>query len=345
MDFKKLNEKLEKYIESNITEFAKLDKLCDLDKHLSESGRYIGLKNSKYGIYRYVRTTQKFNGSWNYDYKLISPEFTSEQEAVKWFAEDLLNNNGEETLYTCIKEGSLKIYSDKLNAQLGTTNINAGTLKTSLRFPSGDNKGIEPLPNYKLEPNKAKANNLRRDYIQTHGKAYEGLNEKVPTYAEGGPLLVPIEPSEQEKQDRALVKDLFRWTDKIEGKDFKWNAREQSFGLNCFMERKDPSKYGEPCISAFLRLDLPSNHMYFDKNYIRLELGLDRYAPSDKELETELKNTFISTKEDLQSLGFTEIKESRSYRENWLDGYMYFDTVDECINKWKELAPIIIKGK
>ena len=183
---------------------------------------------------------------------------------------------------------------------------------------------------------------LEGDYIKTYSNVYKSLNEKVPTYAEGGPLLVPIEPTEQRKQDRALVKDLFEWSNKIEGKDFKWNVREQSFGLNCFIERKDLNKYGEPCISAFLRLDLPSNHMYFDKNYIQVELGLDRYAPSDKELERKLKNDFVSTKEDLQNLGFTEIKESRSYGENWLYGYMYFDTIEECINKWKELLPVLI---
>ena len=179
-------------------------------------------------------------------------------------------------------------------------------------------------------------------------KLNEQLNtilERIPTYAEGGPLLIPVEPEEQRKQDRELVKDLFRWTDKIEGTEFKWDAREQYTGVNCFTERKDESKYGSPCISAFIRFDLPSYHMDDDKNYIRLELGLDRYAPRDKELEKQLKDNFVSTKEDLQNLGFTEIKESRSGGEDWIDGYMYFDSVEECISKWKELAPIIISGK
>ena len=176
-------------------------------------------------------------------------------------------------------------------------------------------------------------------------KILESLDEKVPTYSQGGPLLVPIEPTEQRKQDRALVKDLFRWSDKIEGTEFKWNAREQYTGVNCFAERKDEGKYGRPCISAYIRLDLPSYHMEDDKNSIRLELGLDRYAPRDKELEKQLKNKFVSTKEDLQNLGFTEIKESRSGGEDWIDGYMYFNSAEECISKWKELAPIIIKGK
>ena len=345
MSIKQLKEELEKFIESNLPEFQKMDKLCDLDKHLSESGRYIGMKDSKYGIYRYVRTTQKFDGSWNYDYKLISPEFNKEQEAIEWFANDLLDKNSEEDLYSCIKEGSFVIYDAKLNAQLGTTNIKSGKLNTNPKFPTGDNKGIDPVPNYMLEPNKAKANNLRRDYIKTHGKTYEGLNEKVPTYSEGGPLLVPIEPTEQRKQDRELVKDLFRWSDKIEGTEFKWDAREQYTGVNCFIERKNDSIYGRPCISAYIRLDLPSYHMEDDKNYIQLELGLDRYAPRDKELEKQLKNKFVSTKEDLQNLGFTEIKESRSGGEDWLDGYMYFNTPEECISKWKELAPIIIEEK
>lgn len=173
----------------------------------------------------------------------------------------------------------------------------------------------------------------------------ESLNEKVPTYSEGGPLLVPIEPTEQRKQDRALVKDLFRWSDKIEGTEFKWHAREQNVGVHCFTERKARGKYGEPCISAHISLDLPSYHMEGDKNSIRLELGLDRYAPRDKEREKQLKNTFISTKEDLRNLGCTEITEVRSLGEDWINGYMYFNSVEECISKWKELAPIIIKGK
>ena len=145
-----------------------MDKICDLDKHYSESGRYIGLKNSKWNIYKYARTSQKFNGAWNYDYKPISPDFNTYDEAIEWFANDLLSNNTEEDLYDCIKEGSFVIYDDKLNAQLGTTNIKKGKLDTSLKFPSGKSKGIDPLPQYMLEPNKAKANNLRREYMQTH---------------------------------------------------------------------------------------------------------------------------------------------------------------------------------
>ena len=103
MNIKQLNKQLEKFIESNITEFQKMDKLCDLDKHLSKSGRYIGMKNSKYGIYRYKRTTQKFDGSWDYDYKLISPEFNEELDAIDWLAQDLLSNNSKQDLIDCIK--------------------------------------------------------------------------------------------------------------------------------------------------------------------------------------------------------------------------------------------------
>lgn len=46
-----------------------------------------------------------------------------------------------------------------------------------------DSQPIQPLPQYKLEPNKAKSNNLRRDYIQAHGKEYqESLNEDTGMY-------------------------------------------------------------------------------------------------------------------------------------------------------------------
>lgn len=178
MDIKKLNEELEKYLESSLPNISKMDKICDLDKHLTESGRYIGLRDSKWNIYKYVRTSRKFNGGYNYDYKVISPDFDTQDEAIEWFANDLLNNNSEEDLYDCIKEGSFVIYDDKLNAQLGTTNIKAGKLDTTPRFRT-NSKGIDPVPQYMLEPNKAKANNLRIDYIKTHGKAYESLTESV----------------------------------------------------------------------------------------------------------------------------------------------------------------------
>lgn len=179
MNFKKLNEELKQYLESSLPDISKMDKICDLDKHYIESGRYIGRRNGKWNIYKYARTSQKFNGDWNYDYKATSPDFDTYDEAIEWFANDLLKYNSEEDLYDCIKEGSFVIYDDKLNAQLGTTGIKAGKLDTSLRFPTGTNKGIDPVPQYMLEPNKAKANNLRRDYIKTHGKPYESVTESV----------------------------------------------------------------------------------------------------------------------------------------------------------------------
>ena len=163
-----IHEELQKYLESSVPDISKMDKICDLDKHYSEAGRYIGLKNSKWNIYKYTRISRKFNGGYNYDYKPISPDFNTYDEAIEWFANDLLSNNSEEDLYDCIKEGSFVIYDDQLNAQLGTTNIKKGKLDTSLKFPSGNSKGIDPLPQYMLEPNKAKANNLRREYMQTH---------------------------------------------------------------------------------------------------------------------------------------------------------------------------------
>ena len=36
MDFKKINEQLEKFVESNLPEFQKMDKLCDLDNKMGE---------------------------------------------------------------------------------------------------------------------------------------------------------------------------------------------------------------------------------------------------------------------------------------------------------------------
>ena len=191
MDFKKLTEQLEKFIESNSPEFQKMDKLCDLDKHLSESGRYIGMKDSKYGIYKYTRTTQKFDGSWNYDYKLISPEFDEELDAIDWLAQDLLSNNSKQDFIDCIKEGSFKIYNDNLKTIM-ELDVEEGTLNTNPKFPTGDNKGIDPVPNYMLEPNKAIANNLKRQYVQTHGKTYESLNKELEKYVinELSPALV-----------------------------------------------------------------------------------------------------------------------------------------------------------
>lgn len=171
--FKRLNEKLEKLLESeysNWEDFEKIDKLCDLDKSLDESGNYLGLKDSMWGIYRYVTTSEKFDGSWNWSYKLISPKFDEALDAIDWLAQDLLSNNTREDMVACIKEGSLKIYNQNLKKILGFENEEEGHLNTDPKWPTGDNKGIDPVPNYMLEPNKSKANNLRRDYIQAHGK-------------------------------------------------------------------------------------------------------------------------------------------------------------------------------
>ena len=76
-------------------------------------------------------------------------------------------------------EGSVVVKRQKLTERVGPTGRKAGKVATGLRFPTGKNKGIDPVPQYMLEPNKAKANNLRRDYIKTHGKAYESVTESV----------------------------------------------------------------------------------------------------------------------------------------------------------------------
>ena len=57
-------------------------------------------------------------------------------------------------------------------------NEEEGHLDTNPKWPTGNNKGIDPVPSYMLEPNKSKANNLRREYIQTHGKPYPYENNK-----------------------------------------------------------------------------------------------------------------------------------------------------------------------
>ena len=171
MDIKELNEQLKAFLESDLPKFQKIDKLCDTDKRYTESGRYLVKKDSKYGIYTYERTTQKFDGSWNYDYKLISPEFNKDKEAIQWLADKFLSLASLEELKEYIEEGSFKIYNDELKQCLGLVDTEEGTWKNSINFPA-DNKGIDPVPKYMLEPNKAKANNLKREYTQTHGKEY-----------------------------------------------------------------------------------------------------------------------------------------------------------------------------
>lgn len=181
MNFKKLNEELEKLLESeysNYEEFEKIDKLCDLDKHLIESGNYLGLKDSMWGIYTNETTSQKFDGSWNWGYRLISPKFEEALDAIDWLAQDLLSANTREDLITNIKEGSFKIYDQNLKKILGFENEEEGHLNTNPKWPTGNNKGIDPVPSYMLEPNRPKANNLRRDYIITHGKPSSYENNK-----------------------------------------------------------------------------------------------------------------------------------------------------------------------
>ena len=113
MNIKKLNEELEKYLESSLPDISKMDKICDLDKHYSESGRYIGRRNSKWNIYKYVRTSRKFNGGYNYDYKAISPDFDTYDEAYTCML--LLNSESVQNfLYSISFQDAKRPYTKKV---------------------------------------------------------------------------------------------------------------------------------------------------------------------------------------------------------------------------------------
>ena len=67
-------------LESILPELKKMDRICQIDSRYSDTYLYLGLKGEEYGIYA-DKKVKKFNG-YAWDYSLISPAFTSKEEAL-----------------------------------------------------------------------------------------------------------------------------------------------------------------------------------------------------------------------------------------------------------------------
>lgn len=115
--FKRLNEKLQKYVESNLPEIQKLDVICINRLYNLTAKIYVGKKANTWSIFRDKRE----NGEYNY-YR-ISPRFDKEKEAIEWYANNLLDQYGEEDLYKALKSGNIKVVNDELKAELGISSF------------------------------------------------------------------------------------------------------------------------------------------------------------------------------------------------------------------------------
>ena len=115
--FKRLNEKLQKYVESNLPEIQKLDVICINRLYDLTAKIYVGKKANTWSIFRDKRE----NGEYNY-YR-ISPRFDKEKEAIEWYANNLLDQYGEEDLYKALKSGNIKVVNDELKAELGISSF------------------------------------------------------------------------------------------------------------------------------------------------------------------------------------------------------------------------------
>lgn len=149
-------------------------------------------------------------------------------------------------------------------------------------------------------------------------KLNEKLNtilEEIPTWAEGGPLLVPIEPEEQEIKNTQLIDELWNYCESIKHNELKWEARQRNCGLYCYIDT---------ILDLTLDLKLPKYEWHDN------ELKLVVYKPTES----------IRSLEDLTNLGFTKVEKDHSI----LIGITQFNSVEECISKWKELLDVIIQG-
>jgi len=164
--------------------------------------RHLGKDENGYAIFAWDKI-QKFGGTFKCDWVRHSPYFPSEEKVIQWYADGLLEHIGMKDIIEDWKDGEFKIYDERLLKLLKLDDIEPGKYKkdkpsTSI-WPSGEVKD-RLVPTYLTMPKGPQRNNARREYIKQHGKPSEleeSLNEKVPTWTEGGPLLVPVEPKKR----------------------------------------------------------------------------------------------------------------------------------------------------
>ena len=168
MDFKKLNEELQKLLEDKRT----YEKFCDLDVSRTNMERHIGKDEKGYAIFAWDRTSQKFDGRYNYDWVRRSPYFQSEEEVIQWFADGLLKHTDMDDIIEGWKDGSFEIYDDRLIKLLNLDNIKAGKYESPSIWPTGEFKD-RLVPTYLTMPEGPQRNNARREYIRIHGKPSE----------------------------------------------------------------------------------------------------------------------------------------------------------------------------
>ena len=180
MDFKKLNEELQKFIES---EPDIGPALINNDTDSFHDKIYLGTEDGKYGIYKEVNDHIRRDGTPVWSMRRISRKlFDREHEAKEWLAKYLLAYDRKETIGDYIKNGIVIIYDNDLKSILGLEDVQPGERvpEPSLGVFSRGSVGrsADPVPSYTLMPKGSQRNNARADYIRLHGKPYENENFK-----------------------------------------------------------------------------------------------------------------------------------------------------------------------
>ena len=201
MNIKQLNEKIEKLL---LEDKPTYKKFCDLDVSRTNMERHIGKDENGYAIFAWDRTSQKFDGRYNYDWVRRSPYFQSEEDAIQWFADGLLKHTDMDDIIEGWKDGSFEIYDDRLIKLLNLDNIKAGKYESPSIWPTGEFKD-RLVPTYLTMPKGPQRNNARREYIRIHGKPSE-LEESLQYSANR--ILEKINTEDELEMDKEDVEEM-----------------------------------------------------------------------------------------------------------------------------------------
>lgn len=169
---KEVNYRNPEILESILPELKKIDRICQIDSRYSDTYLYLGLKGEEYGIYADKRV-KKFNG-YAWDYSLISPAFTSKEEALDWAKGYLTRKATLEDVKEMYQEGIFKVFDDDFKQVLNLEG--EGGKHTISIWPKSGSKGIDPLPKYMTMGNGPARNVERINHIKATGRPSEYEN-------------------------------------------------------------------------------------------------------------------------------------------------------------------------
>lgn len=170
MSIKKLTKRLKAILEES--ELNIIECIANLDTDRSDTRFYVGEMDGKYSIYEYDIVRIKLNGDPVWSYRKISELFNSMDEAIRWFADYILEDNSVETIRSAVANGNTGIYNDQLKSLLGITQVGKKR-RQSMFLDRGSSNKLMPVPDYMRMSKGAQRNVARNNYMRIHGKSYE----------------------------------------------------------------------------------------------------------------------------------------------------------------------------